>query len=128
MRRIIDQTTQKIKELLQWIWKECRDWRTAVILVCVMAAVYSPVWGGYLLHALFGWSAGSVIASTCLLFWAGPFTPFFPLCIAITMALKGRMGGSKERTALKRRLFRHRQWFTVSLYRTRCPGRLELSD
>ena len=29
-----------------------------------------------------------VAASAVLLFWAGPMTPFFPLCVAITLAIK----------------------------------------
>jgi hypothetical protein len=28
------------------------------------------------------------VASTYLVFWAGPFTPYFPLCIAITLGIK----------------------------------------
>lgn len=58
------------------------------VLLVVIAVVYSPVWGGYLLSAIFGWTWASVMASTCLVFWAGPFTPFFPICIAITLAIK----------------------------------------
>ena len=32
------------------------------------------------------WAMG--VASAYLVFWAGPFTPYFPLCIAITLSLK----------------------------------------
>lgn len=31
---------------------------------------------------------GNGRASAYLVFWAGPFTPYFPLCIAITLSLK----------------------------------------
>lgn len=50
--------------------------------------MYTPVWGGYLLHILFKIKWGSVVATTYLAFWAGPFTPYFPLCIAITLGIK----------------------------------------
>jgi|GEM_PF-155469 len=79
---------QKIKNFFKWIWQECKDWHTLVLLLCVITVVYSPVWGGYLLDAVFGWSWCSVMASAYLLFWAGPVTPFFPLCIGITLSLK----------------------------------------
>lgn len=39
------------------------------------------------------------MASACLVFWAGPFTPFFPICIGITLAIKrrtGRRAGQQE--------------------------------
>lgn len=54
----------------------------------MIAVVYSPVWVGYLLYAAFGWEWASVMASACLVFWAGPFTPFFPICIGITLSIK----------------------------------------
>lgn len=47
-----------------------------------------PVWLGYILYFVFKskWAMG--VASAYLVFWAGPFTPYFPLCIAITLSLK----------------------------------------
>ena len=84
MRRII----AKIKSFLYWVWQQCKDWRTVALLCVVVVVVYSPVWGGFLLQALFGWKWAGVAASAVLLFWAGPMTPFFPLCVAITLAIK----------------------------------------
>ena len=81
---------ERIKNFLLWIWSECKDKRTVALLLLVMAVMHAPVWGGYLLHALFGWEWCSVAASAYLLFWAGPFTPFIPLCIAITLWIKRR--------------------------------------
>ena len=37
------------------------------------------------------------IASAYLVFWAGPFTPYFPLCIAITLGLKKLIEKTKGR-------------------------------
>lgn len=78
----------KVKSFFWWVWRECRDWRTVALLGVVVTVVYSPVWGGYLLYALLGWKWAAALASTVLLFWAGPMTPFFPLCVAITLGIK----------------------------------------
>ena len=86
----------KIVRFCRWTWQECKDIKTLLLLFLVIIVVYSPVWGGYLLHALFGWKWASVVASACLIFWAGPFTPFFPICIGITLAIKRWMGRKKE--------------------------------
>lgn len=45
--------TQKIINFFKWIWQECTDWKTFVLLLCVVFVMYAPVWGGYLLHAAF---------------------------------------------------------------------------
>lgn len=70
------------------MWLECKDRKTLALLLMVIVVMYFPVWGGYMLHALFDWGWCSAVASAYLLFWAGPFTPFFPVCIAITLAIK----------------------------------------
>ena len=78
----------KFINFLKWVWQECKDWRTVVIFIIVVVFMYTPVWGGYLCHAIFGWKWCSVVATTYLAFWAGPFTPYFPLCIAITLGIR----------------------------------------
>ncbi len=87
---MITKLKDKFIRFFCWIWKECKDVKTFILLMIVSTVVYSPVWGGYLLSALFGWEWASVMASACLVFWAGPFTPFFPICIGITLAIKRR--------------------------------------
>ena len=79
---------EKVKAFFRWIFDECRDWRTVVLLIAVIAVVYSPVWVGYLLKLMFGWKWAAVMATAVLVFWAGPFTPFFPICVALTLAIK----------------------------------------
>ena len=68
--------------------EECKDVKTLIILLIVILIVYSPVWGGYLLYFIFKLNIFLVVATACAAFWAGPFTPFFPLCIAVTLAIK----------------------------------------
>lgn len=79
---------KRIKNFLHWVWDECKDRKTIMLLLAVIVVMYAPAWGGFLLHAIFGWSWCSVIATAYVLFWAGPFTPFFPICIAITLSIK----------------------------------------
>lgn len=79
---------EKTKDLFNRVWSVCKDRRTVVLFICVVIVVYSPVWGGYLLYAIFGWKWCAALASACVAFWAGPFTPFFPLCIGVTLSIK----------------------------------------
>lgn len=79
---------EKIKKFFRYIWTECKDKKTFAIFLCVVAVVYSPVWFCYLLYFIFKWQWCFTVATVCFAFWAGPFTPFFPVCIAITLTLK----------------------------------------
>ena len=73
-----------------WVWQECKDAKTLLLFLLVIAVVYSSAWGGYLLYAVFGWKWAAVMASACPVFWSGPFIPFFPLCVGITLSIKHR--------------------------------------
>ena len=75
-----------------WLWYNIRDWRTFVIFVIVFLVMSSEVWVPYLISiitwgtSLSKWMLG--VASACWLFWLGPFTPFIPLCVTITIFIK----------------------------------------
>ena len=88
MKELFIKLKNKFIKFCKWVWQECKDWHTVVIFAVVVVVMYSPVWGGYLCHAIFGWKWCSVMATAYLAFWAGPFTPFFPLCIAITLGIR----------------------------------------
>jgi len=79
---------EKFKALLRRIWAQCRDVHTIVLFLLVVAVLYTPAWGGLLLYALTRSELYLAAATSWALFWAGPFTPFFPLCLAITAALR----------------------------------------
>jgi len=103
MKELFIKLKNKFIKFCKWVWQECKDWHTVVIFAVVVVVMYSPVWGGYLCHAIFGWKWCSVMATAYLAFWAGPFTPFFPLCIAITLGIrriidkiKGKKKAEKE--------------------------------
>lgn len=91
MKNLVRKIIDKIKNFLKWIWSECKDWRTVLLLVAVIVVVYSPVWVCYLLYIVFRWSWSFAVATAVLAFWAGPFSPFFPICIAITLGIKKRV-------------------------------------
>lgn len=100
-----DKTKKTLKEkvinFLSWLKEECKDWRTFVILICVIIVMYFPVWGGYLMYFIFKWNWSLVMANIMLAFWAGPITPFFPIAIAITLAIKRIIRIYKKRKLLK---------------------------
>ena len=79
---------EKVKAFCLWIWQECRDVRTLILLAVVIAVVYCPVWGGYLAYFLTKNKWFLSAATAVALFWAGPGTPFFPLCVSLALLLK----------------------------------------
>lgn len=91
----------RIKNFCKKIWEECKDRKTLTIFFIVVIVVYAPVWLDYILYFIFKYKLFLVIATACLAFWAGPGTPFFPLCIAITLAIK-KMIKRRERKKSER--------------------------
>lgn len=89
---MLNETKKVVKEksidIFIWLKEECKDWKTFLILICVIIVLHIPVWGGYLLYFLFKWNWCLAMANFLIVFWMGPFTPFFPLAIAITLSIK----------------------------------------
>ena len=87
-KKLFEKLKNKFINFCKWVWSECKDWHTLALFAIVVVLMYAPVWLGYILYFVFKskWAMG--VASAYLLFWAGPFTPYFPLCIAITLSLK----------------------------------------
>jgi len=79
---------QKFKNFCKGIWDEVKDVKTLILFIIVVIIAYSPVWVGYILYFIFKWKWCLIMATAYLAFWAGPFTPFFPLCIAATLFIK----------------------------------------
>ena len=98
MKKLIIKLLNKAKEFLLWVWHECKDWKTLVLLAIVCVTVGLPVWAGYLLFILFHWQWAFWVASVCLAFWWLPGAPYFALCVSITLIIKRLY----ERTVQKR--------------------------
>ena len=88
MKKLFNFVKKKIIEFFSWIWHECKDWRTFVLLVIVCFVIGFPVWGGYLIGMLTGWEWAYWMASALLAFWWLPGAPYFAVCVAVTLAIK----------------------------------------
>ena len=88
-----------------WFKDNLKDFKTLIIFLIVLIVLSSEVWVFYLL-ALLSW--GSSFSKWCLgigssfwLFWLAPFTPFLPICIFLTMLIKGILNKIIFRKELK---------------------------
>lgn len=88
MGKIIKRIWGKFLSFLKWLWMQLKDWRTLIIFIVVLLVMYFPTYGFLLFSLIFKnpWFAGA--ATVYAAFWAGPFTPFFPICIALTLGIK----------------------------------------
>ena len=91
---------KKLKKLIKYLWHELKNWHTLLLFGIVCAVVGVEVWLPLVLGIIFhnGWLIS--IAVTCEMFWLAPFTPFLPLCIAITLGLKALWRNTKNKPML----------------------------
>jgi hypothetical protein len=79
---------QKIKRWLKSVVSQLKDKTNLIIFIIVIIVTYSPTW----LMALIGFLISSpyctAIAIGYALFWAGPWTPYWPMVIAITFFVR----------------------------------------
>ncbi len=87
-RSFIKKLIDKGIDFIKWVWNECKNWQTLLLLFCVIAVVSFPIWMGYILYAIFRFNWAFWIASVMWAFWLGPFSPFMVICISITLAIK----------------------------------------
>jgi hypothetical protein len=88
IKRRLRRLRRKLIRFFMWIMRECQNWQTIVLLLLVAAVIQLPTWGGYLLYWIFGWKWALALATVAVIFWAGPFSPFWVLCVSITLAIK----------------------------------------
>ncbi len=79
---------KKFKNFIKNILVQLKDIKTIIIFIVVLLVMYFPAYGFYFLSIILKKSSLAIIATSYIAFWAGPFTPFFPICIAITFAIK----------------------------------------
>ena len=79
---------KRFKELLISLWTQLKEKTNLIIFACVLAVVYAPTWLVGLLGIIFQNAGMIAVALAYAVFWAGPFTPFFPIVIAITFTIR----------------------------------------
>ncbi|MCD8371892.1 MAG: hypothetical protein LUD27_01155 [Clostridia bacterium] len=88
VRRLYDRAMR----FIQWIFDQLKDRLSIAIFIFVLIVMYSPCWLCMLLYSIFGFPTLLAVSTAYMAFWAGPFTPFFPMCFAITFALRKLLG------------------------------------
>lgn len=79
---------KKIKAFVKWVFNQLKDKTNIVIFLIVVAVVSSEVWIPFILAIVTGIEWFWAVGSACWAFWLAPFTPFIPLCIAITFGVR----------------------------------------
>lgn len=86
MKQKLKEISANVKKYIHYI---THNPRPLIIYIITNIVLSSEVWVPYLLGLIIPsiriqmWSIGSV----CWAFWLGPFTPFIPLCILITLGI-----------------------------------------
>lgn len=93
----------KTKSLFKWLWTQLKDWHNLVIFAIVFLIVSCEVWVPYIIYFVSGNEWWLAVGSACWAFWLLPLTPFLPLCIAITLAVRRILDKIKERHREKQR-------------------------
>lgn len=86
--RILKWAWYYISYPFKWIWLNIRDPTTLLIFVSVVLLVSCEVWIPALLAVILKQDYLWGVAAACWGFWLLPGTPFLPLCIVLTMAIK----------------------------------------
>ncbi len=97
MKRLFNWAKKKIIDFVKWLWQECKDWRTFVLLVIVCVVIGSPVWICGLLGIIFDWAWAWWVFFGLLAFWWLPGMPYFAVCLAVTLTLKRFWEKRKEK-------------------------------
>ena len=103
MKKLWNKLWNKAIDFLKWVWSECKDWRTLVLLGVVCLILGLPVWGGILVGFLFDWEWAYAVAAVCWAFWMLPGAPYFALSVSTTLVIKRIFEKRAERKEQKKR-------------------------
>ena len=84
----MEKLKKKIINFFKWIWTQIKDWHNLIILLFVVIVFTSPIWLCGILGLIYDSATLLGIAGGYLAFWLGPATPFWPLCIAVTLLIR----------------------------------------
>lgn len=93
MKRLLS----KAKALVKAVFAQLKDRTNIIIFISVFLVLSSEVWVPFLLGIITGKAWWYGIAATCWGFWLAPFTPFLPLCIAITFGVRTLVDAIRKR-------------------------------
>ena len=74
--------------MIKKILNQLKDWHNILIFGIVAAILSCEVWVPYIIGVVTGDAYWYIIGSVCWAFWLAPFTPFLPLCVLITFAIR----------------------------------------
>lgn len=100
MKKLFNWLWHKAINFFKWVWRECRNWQTVLLLVFVCIVVGAPVWISGLLGLLFNWAWAWVVFWGLLAFWWLPGMPYFAVCVSITLVIK-RIFGKRQQKQLR---------------------------
>lgn len=86
-----------MKKFFKKIWEELKDVKTLIIFLIVVVIVDAGVWLPLLIGLITKDAYWFGIAGVVELFWLAPATPFIPICIGITFAIKKIIFRKKEK-------------------------------
>lgn len=91
----------KFLNLLKTLLRELKDKKNIVIFLIVFVVLSCEVWVPFILGIIThnAWFYG--IGATCWAFWLAPFTPFLPICIALTFAIRKVVDRHQNKTKKK---------------------------
>ena len=81
-----------LKTILNWLKTNLKDTKNYIIFAIVFLLLSSEVWVCYILGFVFKSAKLIALASVFWAFWLGPFTPFLPLCVALTVLIRKILG------------------------------------
>ena len=88
MKKLVKKIIHTVLSFFKWVWTECKDWRTLVLLGIICLILSSPIWIFGILYFTFHWEWALVAGLAVWGFWMLPGAPFFALSVSITLAIK----------------------------------------
>ena len=88
MKKLIKKIINTVLSFFKWVWSECKDWRTLILLGVVSLVMSAPIWILGILYFVFHWQWALVAGLAVWGFWMLPGAPFFALAVSVTLAIK----------------------------------------
>ena len=99
--KLMKKLLKKIKNFFKWIWTQIKDVNNLLILLIVVIVLTAPTWLCGTLGYIFNSSTLIGVAVGYIAFWIGPATPFWPLCITITLTIRKIIEKTKNKNTQK---------------------------